>query len=148
MGALKYLLLVVAAAMAWGVYQHLAQQQQQQASFDPTELSGEECAEVELTATVEETHQGHPWDSDSPPDITFQVGQKWTSVCNDTLTCVLTLRLPLPSKRIELQIWDRDGKDQITGDEVKTELIGSGWLTIDQPEGTLGGARIRAKCID
>jgi hypothetical protein len=140
------LVLLVAAVMGYSVYERW--QQQQDRTFDATELTGEECSEVELSVTVEPTRQGEPWDVDSPPDIAFQVDSRWTAVCHDTLTCKLSLTLRVPAKRIEVKVWDRDEKDKITGDEAKTELIGGGWLTIDQGEGALGAARVRAECLN
>jgi hypothetical protein len=144
---MKYLVLLVAGVMGYGVYQRL-QEEHGARGFDATELTGEECSEVELSVTVEPARAGEPWDADSPPDIAFEVDSRWTAVCHDTLTCRLPLRLRVPAKRIELKIWDRDEKDKISGDEAKKELIGSGWLTIDQPEGALGGARVRAECLN
>jgi hypothetical protein len=143
---MKYLVLLVAGVMGYSVYERL--QQQQGAGFDASELTGEECSEVELSAAVEPTQQGEPWDADSPPDIAFQADSRWTGVCHDTLTCKLSLKLRVPATRIELKVWDRDEKDQISGDEAKTELIGSGWVTIDQPMTALGGARVRAECLN
>jgi hypothetical protein len=144
---MKYLVLLVAGVMGYGVYQRL-QEQYGDGGFDATELTGEECSEVELSVTVDPTREGEPWDADSPPDIAFQADSRWTAVCHDTLTCKLPLKLRVPAKRIELRIWDRDEKDKISGDEAKTELIGHGWLTIDQPEGALGAARVRAECLN
>lgn len=140
------MVLLVAAVIAFKVFEHL--RAGYSSDFDATELTGEECTVVELTATVDSTQQGEDWDRDSPPDIVFQVGPKWTAVCHDTLFCQQNLELPVPAKRIELKVWDRDEKDQISGDEVKTELIGAGWMVIDHPEGKLGFAHVRAKCLD
>jgi hypothetical protein len=143
---LKYLVLLIAAVIAFKVFERL--REGYGSGFDATELTGEECATVELNATVDPTRQGEDWDRDSPPDIIFQVGSKWTAVCHDTLVCQQNLELPVPAKRIELKVWDRDEKDQISGDEVKTELIGGGWMAIDRPQGKLGFAHVSAKCLD
>ncbi len=143
---MKYLVLLVALVAGYNIYQRL--QERYAPSFDATQLTGEECSEIALYATVAPAHLGSPWDRDSPPDIAFQVGAEWTAVCHDTLTCKQSLVLPAPGKRIEVQVWDRDEKDQISGEEAQTELIGGGWLTIDQPEGVLGAASVRVKCLD
>jgi len=146
---MKYLLLLFTAGAAYLVYDKM---RPQEAADDDEPVSADSngpCTEVKVKATVDATDgSGKNWDRDSPPDIVFQVGTKWTSVCNDTLTCQLSFKLPLPAERFEITVWDRDEKDQITGEEAKTELITSGRVRAEGPPARLGPALLAIECLE
>lgn len=144
---MKFIYLVLAAAAAWVAWQRLPALLAPMGDSQAGVLRS--CSEVRLSARVEPVdEQGRDWDHGSAPDLVFQVDDRWSTVCFDSLECDRTLPLRVPMERVEVQLWDQDEGDQQMGGEARKQLVASGWAPINGLPGRLDQAEITLTCAD